>query len=232
MFFTHLFACPWGSIMSGQRRALAIMMPLSMEKESLGKPAMPHSRIATGSPKQLLSEYLALEGMPACLHCATQESAIPSRNAMVKVPKYEIIPALISMSPVRFWYASPSWFMLMVQRSFSPPRPPINFSARSSLSVHSSTSPSSRAFFSTLSLSCFSIAASLVISSFSSSCLILSAAMIVEYSSSASASASFLGSTNLATLSYESMAHTHLHSPSAALDALAALAGVKSGLEV
>ena len=60
----------------------------------------------------------------------------------------------------------------------------------------------------------------------------LSALMTVLYSASATLSAAFLGATTLATLSYESMAHTHLHSPSAALDALAALAGVKSGLQV
>lgn len=38
--------------------------------------------------------------------------------------------------------------------------------------------------------------------------------------------------TSFATMSYLSMAHTQEHKPSAALDALAALAGVKSGLEV
>ena len=68
--------------------------------------------------------------------------------------------------------------------------------------------------------------------SLSSACLMLSAAMTELYVPSASASAAFLGATTLATLSYESMAHTHLHSPSAALEALAALAGVKSGLHV
>eukprot|EP00959_Pyramimonas_sp_CCMP1952_P082876 1732102-Pyramimonas_sp.AAC.1 len=44
MFLTHLFACPCGSIISGHRRAFATMMPLSMENESFGSPAMSHSR--------------------------------------------------------------------------------------------------------------------------------------------------------------------------------------------
>ena len=35
--------------MSGQRLALATMMPLSVEKLSFGSPAMPHSRICGGS---------------------------------------------------------------------------------------------------------------------------------------------------------------------------------------
>ena len=84
---THLFACPWGSIISGQRRALAIMMPLSMLKLSLGNPAMPHSRIATGSPRHLMRENLAEDWIPASLHLFTQLSAMPSRNAIVKVPR-------------------------------------------------------------------------------------------------------------------------------------------------
>ena len=49
---------------SGQRRALATMMPLSVLKLSLGRPAMPHSRIRTGSPSDATSENLAERGMP------------------------------------------------------------------------------------------------------------------------------------------------------------------------
>ena len=40
---------------SGHRRALDIMMPLSMEKESLGSPSMVQSRILTGSPSTVTS---------------------------------------------------------------------------------------------------------------------------------------------------------------------------------
>ena len=63
------------------------MMPLSMENESLGRPAMPHSRIATGSPRHDTSENLAELGMPASRHCCTHDSAMPSRNAIVNVPR-------------------------------------------------------------------------------------------------------------------------------------------------
>ena len=42
IFLTHLFACICGSIMSGQRRAESVMIPLSVENESLGRPSMFH----------------------------------------------------------------------------------------------------------------------------------------------------------------------------------------------
>ena len=42
------------------------------------------------------------DGIPLSLHMLTHESAMPSLNAMVKVPRYEIMPAAMSMSPVRF----------------------------------------------------------------------------------------------------------------------------------
>ena len=50
--------------MSGQRRALATMMPLSIEKESLGRPAMPQARILTASPRLSMREKRAERGMP------------------------------------------------------------------------------------------------------------------------------------------------------------------------
>lgn len=53
--------------MSGHRRALATMMPFSVEKESLGRPAICHSRILTGSPRMVVRENLAVWGMLACL---------------------------------------------------------------------------------------------------------------------------------------------------------------------
>eukprot|EP00955_Chlamydomonas_euryale_P033751 349632-Chlamydomonas_euryale.AAC.9 len=43
----HLFACFCGSMNSGHRRAVVAMMALSMENESLGRPAMTHSRMRT-----------------------------------------------------------------------------------------------------------------------------------------------------------------------------------------
>jgi hypothetical protein len=66
-FLTHLLAWPCGSMHSGQRRALATMIPFSMEDESLGRLAMSHSRILTGSPRMDERLNLAVCGMLADL---------------------------------------------------------------------------------------------------------------------------------------------------------------------
>mmetsp|Transcript_27175 Transcript_27175/g.68385 ORF Transcript_27175/g.68385 Transcript_27175/m.68385 type:complete len:285 (+) Transcript_27175:3257-4111(+) len=232
MAFTHALACPCGSIMSGQRRALAIMMPLSMEKLSLGSPWMAHSRILTGSPSASCRLKTLEEGMPFSLHSSTHFPTMRSRYTMVKAPRYEMRPALMSISPVKLVYCTPRRAAASVQRTFSPPSPPISFSARSSFCVHSSTSPSSRVFSAVLRSSCASIVASFCITSFRSASLAPSSFITSSYSACAISRLARLGATTLATLSYESMAHTHLHMPSAALEALAALVGVKSGLEV
>lgn len=58
--FIHLLAWPCGSIMSGQRLLLVIMMALSMEKASLGKPVSSQSRMVTGSPSTADRENLGL----------------------------------------------------------------------------------------------------------------------------------------------------------------------------
>ena len=120
----------------------------------------------------------------------------------------------------------PSLAALSFQRSPSPPKPPIKDSARSSFTVHKSTSSSRRFFSLTESSSCCSIAASLPMISARLSCFSLSASMIFWYSASASASASCFGATILATRSYESMAKTHLHRPAAAAAAFSAFSMV------
>lgn len=50
--------------MRGQRRALAMMMPFSMLKLSLGNPAMSQSRTRSGSPRTVDKEYLGLWATP------------------------------------------------------------------------------------------------------------------------------------------------------------------------
>mmetsp|Transcript_24182 Transcript_24182/g.45892 ORF Transcript_24182/g.45892 Transcript_24182/m.45892 type:complete len:318 (+) Transcript_24182:74-1027(+) len=227
MFFTHLFACPCGSIISGHRRALATTMPLSMEKLSLGSPAINHSRILTGSPSAVASAYFLERGMFASAHSATHCSTSSSRYFMVNAPLYDITAELTRTSPVRLVYTTPRSAATPVQRVFSPPRPPISFSARSSFLEHKSTSASSLFFLSELTLSSSSIAASLSRSVFSSDCFKRSPFITSSYPASATASSAFLGATTLATTSYLSIAHTHLHNPFAASDALAAFSGVK-----
>ena len=65
--------------------------------------------------------------------------------------------------------------------------------------------------------------------SFSSALFALSFSICTASSASASASLAFLGATTLATRSYTSMALTHLHSPSQAVDADLITSGLKSG---
>eukprot|EP00959_Pyramimonas_sp_CCMP1952_P223652 4676334-Pyramimonas_sp.AAC.1 len=57
--------------MRGHLRALATMMPFSVEKASLGSPAMLHSRILTASPSVFTSANTALEGISYSLHSLT-----------------------------------------------------------------------------------------------------------------------------------------------------------------
>jgi hypothetical protein len=53
MRLTHLFACPCGSIISGQRLLSLSIIALSTLKLSLGSLAITHDRIRTGSPSVL-----------------------------------------------------------------------------------------------------------------------------------------------------------------------------------
>ena len=49
--------------MSGQRRELETMMPLSMLKLSTGRPAIVQARIFTGSPRVAFRENVSEQGM-------------------------------------------------------------------------------------------------------------------------------------------------------------------------
>ncbi len=56
----------------GQRRALLTMMALSMEKLSLGRPWMTHSRICTGSPSTAAMRKSVEQGMSCPWHSEVQ----------------------------------------------------------------------------------------------------------------------------------------------------------------
>eukprot|EP00962_Isochrysis_galbana_P031297 scaffold10193_cov107-Isochrysis_galbana.AAC.7 len=66
--------------MRGHRRACEMMMPLSIEKESLGKPSMFHARMATGSPSVLLSEKGEVQAIWSEVHRSIQRVAMRSRK--------------------------------------------------------------------------------------------------------------------------------------------------------
>ena len=123
-----------------------------------------------------------------------------------------------------------SCWLEAVQRIFSPPNPPMSFSARSSFTLHISTSRSSfslYAFFASRSSFRFWI---LSTTACSASCFSLSAAITSARSFSAAASWMRLGPTTLATRSYASMARTQEHKPYAALEAFLTTLSWKSFL--
>ena len=71
---------------------------------------------------------------------------ISFRYGIVNGPRYAIIPLAINTSPKRLVYFGPSFFEISPQRTRSPPRPAISFSARSSLALQSSYRRSSSSF--------------------------------------------------------------------------------------
>lgn len=146
-FFSHLFAYPWGSIFSVHRCDLWIMIPLSIENSSLGKPAIAHERICTGSPSTLCSSNYPFEaGILSSAAFAIHVSTISARFLVPKNPKYAIIPAEISTSPTSTEYSSLSSFDFYSHLDFSPPSPLINFFALSNFTLQFSISYSSHSW--------------------------------------------------------------------------------------
>ena len=72
-------ACPCGSIMSGQRLVIDMMMPFSTLNASAGRPSIFHWRTLTGSAKILLSEQSAVYRMPTFLSCASHSLVSEAR---------------------------------------------------------------------------------------------------------------------------------------------------------
>mmetsp|Transcript_13854 Transcript_13854/g.40818 ORF Transcript_13854/g.40818 Transcript_13854/m.40818 type:complete len:211 (-) Transcript_13854:3280-3912(-) len=197
----HLLAWPCGSIMSGQRRATEMMMPLSIEKESVGSPCRFQPRIATGSPTISCRSNRSDMGTCFSSQRRCQPAMASRRKGMVKGPRYAMTADERSTSPTSRSYFGPSDAEISPQRCFSPPSPLMSFSARSSLALQSSYFASSSSFVWASSFSLSSIAASLSMTSLSSACLTDSPAIASAYSASASFSFSFLGATTFATRS-------------------------------
>ncbi len=63
MFLIHLMACPWGSIMRGQRLLVVTMTPFSVEKASEGSPWMFQSLTEVGLPRNVANEKSGVHGM-------------------------------------------------------------------------------------------------------------------------------------------------------------------------
>ena len=95
----HLFAWRCGSMQSGQRPLLVIMMALSTLKLSFGSLLMTQLRTATASPRQALSLKAAAQGMRFEVSILLHSAMHSSRKAAVKAPRYAIMPALSTTSP-------------------------------------------------------------------------------------------------------------------------------------
>mmetsp|Transcript_48480 Transcript_48480/g.115351 ORF Transcript_48480/g.115351 Transcript_48480/m.115351 type:complete len:300 (-) Transcript_48480:779-1678(-) len=229
MFRIHLFAWPWGSIMSGQRRLLDIMMALSVESESRGSPAMFQSRICTAFPRTFSSDTVAEPGMPLPLTSWIAWAMYESRYSEENTPRYATNEDEIRTSPVTLTNSSPRSFTFSVHRVRSPPSPEMSFPARISFFSHMSTWFASETLLSLASLKLASSCAILSSTALRRSCFTLRSAIMTERSSSAFFSISRFGSTTLATRSYTSIARTHLQRPVAALDCFSMTAGMNSG---
>jgi len=71
--------------MSGQRRALLMIMPLSTEKASVGSPAMFQLRIFTGSPSVALREKSSEHGMPFAFTWSSNNDMMTVRLVVVVI---------------------------------------------------------------------------------------------------------------------------------------------------
>ena len=164
MFLTHLFACPCGSIISGHRRAFDVMMPLSIEKESLGSPSMFHARILTGSPSVSTVQRELVRARPFSARCTRDPVRDRrARGSRGERPQVRETPDAMSTSPVMLVNCSPSEATPPLQRSFSPPRPPISFSRAVELGGASSTCSAKSSFLAVVSSNCSCSAGELVL---------------------------------------------------------------------
>ena len=93
--------CMYIHIYTHHLLALATMTPLSMEKASLGSPAMFHALILMGSPSVLVTVKSEEQGILRDWHFLIHSEQQLPRYADVKAPRYEITPDATSTSPVK-----------------------------------------------------------------------------------------------------------------------------------
>mmetsp|Transcript_47092 Transcript_47092/g.87775 ORF Transcript_47092/g.87775 Transcript_47092/m.87775 type:complete len:268 (-) Transcript_47092:1348-2151(-) len=147
VFLIHLLACPWGSMKSGQRRALETMMPFSVDTMSLGRPAICHARTLTGSDSTLVMLTWGVCGMLISSMNFDHTALRSRRNSGVKTPEYATEPLATTTSPTTLCKSTVRDSIVASQRVFSPPSPPISLPARSSCASHRSTCAARSCFF-------------------------------------------------------------------------------------
>mmetsp|Transcript_10877 Transcript_10877/g.24708 ORF Transcript_10877/g.24708 Transcript_10877/m.24708 type:complete len:264 (-) Transcript_10877:1834-2625(-) len=201
MFRIHLLAWPWGSMSSGQRRECDMMMALSTETASRGRPEMFHSRILTCSPRTDDRKNSDEQGMFRSRSEPSHSLIASSRNWPVNTPRYATTALPINTSPLTLLYATPRSFTCSLHRTRSPPRPEMSFSARPSFFSHWSTWCARLVFSSLAPVNRASRSATRSCTSRRAACFSSSSCISRASDSSASASIRFFGSTTLATLS-------------------------------
>mmetsp|Transcript_60967 Transcript_60967/g.143561 ORF Transcript_60967/g.143561 Transcript_60967/m.143561 type:complete len:277 (-) Transcript_60967:2936-3766(-) len=199
MFLIHLFAWPCGSIMSDHRRDLLRIMAFSVDRASVGSPAMFHARICTASDRVFLTPAPSVNGIPYSCSFLAQSCSCVSRYTAVNAPRYAMPPAAMMTSPTTFSISPSSVVTVDAQRTFSPPSPPSRRSARSSFNLQSSSLFASSSFLAFCVLNSFSSASRLSMTSFSCACSPASLASTSFSSAIAALYAIRFGSTSNAT---------------------------------
>jgi len=128
-FLTNLLAWVYGSIMRGHLLDLNMIIPFSIERLSLGRPATVHILIITSSPNTFLIDTWLVCLIPSLLMWLLHSSSSSSLYWAVKGPAYDTIPAAIKQSPTSKVYLSPRVLTVSVHLTFSPSSPLIIFSA-------------------------------------------------------------------------------------------------------
>mmetsp|Transcript_57223 Transcript_57223/g.123079 ORF Transcript_57223/g.123079 Transcript_57223/m.123079 type:complete len:201 (-) Transcript_57223:1006-1608(-) len=172
MLRTQRLACPCGSIIKGQRRPLVTMSPFSTERSSDGKLLIFQDRTSAGSTRTSAAFHSGSVVKLSSAACAHQSLTSLRRNSAVKGPVYAMKPLQRMMSPTTNSRFFVKMLLAAFQRTLSLPKPAKSFSARSSLTTHSSASASNWAAFFFAPSKRASSAATLSRTNFSSACLI------------------------------------------------------------
>eukprot|EP01136_Pigoraptor_vietnamica_P022273 Opistho-1_new@73225 len=231
-FLIHLFACPCGSMNSGQRRDALTITPFSTERLSRGRPAICHWRRRTGSLSVPTSVTPVVCGTCSRTRFVCHSPTSAARYSAVNGLRYAIVPAATMMSPTILTSLRSRSCTVSCQRLFSSPSAPISFFARSSFVLHSSHLRVSSFFLATDSAYFFSSSEMFISTSCSRILASLSTRSVSCSDSCAASRRARFGATDFATKWYLCMARTHWQIDVQALDTLAMTAGWNSSLSI
>jgi len=125
---------------------LSIIMPFSVENESLGKPYTFHDIILTGSPNVSIVFEFSDTGIWNSFILSYHIFSILFLYWETNAPPYDNKPAPIKQSPVNFVYCFAKNSIDADHLIFSPLKLSVNIAARSNLSSHNSISFNNASF--------------------------------------------------------------------------------------